>query len=204
VGKEEEEDNTEESEEDNDSDGTRPHKVNTAPGPKRALKMLRVQKRARLHEGQPSGPPKELVDVLATIATAANVLPSTMPTLTNETSSTEPSIHTSITPDLPFVEDLKSQLEAKEAVIAHLQDEVKKLLRETQKKSLEIAKQALEIQLLHRQQSCAPTVHDVGKPLNVDAHANDTNMLVDNDVIENVVATVTAGVLEDIHTPIRK
>jgi hypothetical protein len=127
-----------------------------------------------------------------------------MPILTNETSSTEPSIHTSITPDLPFVEDLKSQLEAKEAVIAHLQDEVKKLLRETQKKSLEIAKQALEIQLLHRQQSCAPTVHDVGKPLNVDAHANDTNMLVDNDVIENVVATVTAGVLEDIHTPIRK
>jgi hypothetical protein len=44
VGKEEEENNIEESEEDNDSDGTRPHKVNTAPGPKRALKMLRVQK----------------------------------------------------------------------------------------------------------------------------------------------------------------
>jgi hypothetical protein len=38
----------------------------------------------------------------------------------------------------------------------------------------------------------------------VDAHAHDTNMLVDNDVIENVVAIVTAGVLEDIHTPIRK
>jgi hypothetical protein len=66
VAKEEEEDNTEESEEDNDSDGTRPHKVNTAPGPKRALKMLRVHKRARLHKGQPSGPPKELVDVLVT------------------------------------------------------------------------------------------------------------------------------------------
>jgi hypothetical protein len=32
-----------------------------------------------------------------------------MPTLTNETCSTEPSIHTSITPDLPSVEDLKSQ-----------------------------------------------------------------------------------------------
>jgi hypothetical protein len=47
-------------------------------------------------------------------------------------------------------------------------------------------------------------VHDVGGPLNVDAHAHDTNMLVDNDVIENVVATVTAGVLEDIHTPVRK
>jgi hypothetical protein len=34
VGKEEEKDN--------DSDGTRPYKVNTAPGPKRALKTLRV------------------------------------------------------------------------------------------------------------------------------------------------------------------
>ena len=29
-------------------------------------------------------------------------------------------------------------------------------------------------------------------------------MLVDNDVIENVVAIVTVGVLEDIHTPVRK
>jgi hypothetical protein len=38
----------------------------------------------------------------------------------------------------------------------------------------------------------------------VDAHAHDTNMLVDNNVIEIVVATVTAGILEDIHTPIRK
>jgi hypothetical protein len=42
VGKEEEEDNTEESKEDNDSDGTHPHKVNTVLGPKRALKMLLV------------------------------------------------------------------------------------------------------------------------------------------------------------------
>jgi pterin-4a-carbinolamine dehydratase len=204
VGKEEEEDNTEESEEDNDSDGTRPHKVNTAPGPKRALKTLRVQKRTWLYEGQPSGPPEGLVDVLATIATAANVLPSTMPTLTNETSSTEPSIRTSITPDLPSVEDLKSQLEAKEAVIARLQDEVKKLLRQIEGKNLEITKQALEIQLLRRQQSHAPTVHDVWGPLNVDAHAHDTNMLVDNDVIENVVATITTGILEDILTPVCK
>jgi hypothetical protein len=38
----------------------------------------------------------------------------------------------------------------------------------------------------------------------LDAHAHDTNMLVDNDVIENVVATVTARVLEDIHTPVGK
>ena len=96
VGKEEEEeeDNIEESEDDNDSDGTHPHKMNIAPGPKRALKTLDVQKQAQLYEGQPSGPPKELMDVLATIASAANVLPSTMPILTNETSNTEPSIHT--------------------------------------------------------------------------------------------------------------
>ena len=38
----------------------------------------------------------------------------------------------------------------------------------------------------------------------MDVHAHDTNMLVDNDVIENVVATVTTGVLEDILTPVRK
>jgi hypothetical protein len=95
-------------------------------------------------------------------------------------------------------------LEAKEAVIARLKNEVKKLLHEIDEKSLEIAKQALEIQLLRRQQSHAPTVHDVGRPLNVDTHAHDTNMLIDNDVIENVVATITAGVLEDIHTLVRK
>ena len=62
----------------------------------------------------------------------------------------------------------------------------------------------MEIQLLRRQQSCAPTVYDIEGPLNVDAHTHDTNMLVDNDVIENVVATVIARILEDIHTPIRK
>ena len=88
VGKQEEEDNKEESEEDNDTDGTRPHKVNIAPRPKRALNTLRVQKQARLHEGQPSGPSKEIVDVSATITTAAKVLLSTIPTLTNETSNT--------------------------------------------------------------------------------------------------------------------
>jgi hypothetical protein len=38
----------------------------------------------------------------------------------------------------------------------------------------------------------------------VDTHAHDTNMLVDNDIIENVVAIVTVGVLEDIHTLVRK
>jgi hypothetical protein len=140
VGKEEEEDNTEESDENNDSNGTRLHKVNTAPGPKKALKALHVQKRAQLHEGQPSTLPVGPTDVPATIATTANVLLSTMPTSIIETSSTEHGIHTSIRPDLPSVEDLKSQLEAKEAVIAHLQDEVKKFLRKKEDESLEIAK----------------------------------------------------------------
>jgi hypothetical protein len=96
MGKEEEEDDTEESEEDNNSNGTHPHKDNTVPGPKRALKALHVQKRARLHKGQPSALLEGPTDVPATIATAANVLPSTMPTTTIEASSTKPSICTLI------------------------------------------------------------------------------------------------------------
>jgi hypothetical protein len=96
-------------------------------------------------------------------------------------------------------------LEAKEAVIARLQNEVKKLLHETKDKNLEIAKQALEIQQLRWQQSHALIVDDVQGPLNVDAHAHDTNMLVDKDVIENVVVIVTVVlVLKDIHIPVCK
>ena len=41
IGKDKEEDNTEEFEEDN-SNGTRPHKVNTTPRPKKDLKALCV------------------------------------------------------------------------------------------------------------------------------------------------------------------
>jgi hypothetical protein len=41
-------------------------------------------------------------------------------------------------------------------------------------------------------------------PIDVEAHAQDANMLVHNDVIENMVATVTTGVLKDIHTPVSK
>ena len=47
-------------------------------------------------------------------------------------------------------------------------------------------------------------MQNVGGPLNESTHALDTSMLVDSDVIENVVATATAGVLEDIRTPVRK
>jgi hypothetical protein len=62
----------------------------------------------------------------------------------------------------------------------------------------------LEIQHFHRQQSHAAIMDDVRGPLNVNAYAHDINMLVDNDVIENVVAIVIAAVLEDIHTPVCK
>jgi hypothetical protein len=111
--KEKEKDDTEESKDDNDCDGTHPHKVNTSPGPKKALKALREQKRAWLHEGQPSVPPEGAADVPATVATLANVLPSTMPTMTIEASSTELGICSSIRLYSPSIEDLKSQLEAK-------------------------------------------------------------------------------------------
>jgi hypothetical protein len=38
----------------------------------------------------------------------------------------------------------------------------------------------------------------------VEAHAHVTNMLVDNDIMKNMVASVTARVLEDIHTSVCK
>jgi hypothetical protein len=67
-----------------------------------------------------------------------------------------------------------------------------------------IAKQVQEIEELCCQQSHASTVDDIQNPTDDETHAHDTNMLVDNDVIENVVATVTYGVLEDIHSSIRR
>jgi hypothetical protein len=69
---------------------------------------------------------------------------------------------------------------------------------------LVIAKQVQEIEELCRQQSHASTMDDIQNPIDDETHAHDTNMLVDNDVMKNVVATVTAGVLEDTHSPIRK
>jgi hypothetical protein len=101
-------------------------------------------------------------------------------------------------------EDLKSQLETKEVVITGLQDDIQKFLLETKENRLVIAKQVQEIEELRRQQSHASTVDDIQNPTDDEIHAHDTNMLVDNDVIENVVATVTAGILEDIHSPIRR
>jgi hypothetical protein len=95
-------------------------------------------------------------------------------------------------------------LETKEVVITGLQDDIQKLLLETKENRLVIAKQVQEIEELRRQQSHASTVDDIQNPTDDEIHAHDTNMLVDNDVIENVVATVTAGILEDIHSPIRR
>jgi hypothetical protein len=91
-------------------------------------------------------------------------------------------------------------LEAKDVVIACLLEDVQKLLCETKKKNLVIAKQIN----LCRQRSHTLIVDDIQGPIDVEAHAHDTNMLVVNDVIENVVAIVTAGVLKDIHTPVCK
>jgi hypothetical protein len=52
-------------------------------------------------------------------------------------------------------------------------------------------KQVQEIQHLRQQQSHAFTVDDIQGFIDVEAHTHDTNMLIDNNVIENVVATVT-------------
>jgi hypothetical protein len=88
LDKEEEEDDSKESKEDNDSNGTRPTKVNTAPGPKKALKALHDQNQARLHNGQPIASIKGAGDVLATVATSTSGLPSIEPTTTIEAAST--------------------------------------------------------------------------------------------------------------------
>jgi hypothetical protein len=42
------------------------------------------------------------------------------------------------------------------------------------------------------------------RPIDVRGHAQDANMVVHNNVIESVVATVTTGILEDIHTHVCK
>ena len=64
-----------------------------------------------------------------------------------------------------------------------------------------IEMQAQEIQYFYWQQSRALTMDDIRGPIDVEAHARDTNMLIDNNVIENVAANV---VLKEIHTPIHK
>jgi hypothetical protein len=123
------------------------------------------------------------------------------PTTTIEAASMKLGTRTTNRPISPPIEDFKSHLEAKEVVIACLWKDVQKLTKE---KSLMIEKQVQEIQHLHRQQSRALTVDDIRRPIDVEAHAHDTNMLIENNVIENVVAIVTTGILKDIHTPVHK
>ena len=131
-------------------------------GPKKALKALCDQKQAQLHKGQSSTLLEGAADVPAIVATLANVLQSTTkPTMTIEVSSIELGICTLIKPHSSSVEDFKSELETKEAVIVRLQEDVQKLLCETEDKSLVIAKQVLEIQHLHWQQSHAVIMDDV-------------------------------------------
>ena len=95
-----------------------------------------------------------------TIATAANVLPSTMPTSTIQTSSTESSICTLIKLDLPYIEDLNLswKLRRQSSLTCKTNS---KLLHKIEYKSLEIAEQALKIQLLRQQQSHALTMDNI-------------------------------------------
>ena len=80
--------------------------MNTKLGPKKVLKVLRIQKQAWLHKGQPNALFNRPANVPTTIATAASILPSTMSTTTIEAFSTVLGIHTLIKPDSPSVEDL--------------------------------------------------------------------------------------------------
>jgi hypothetical protein len=140
--------------------------------------------------------------VPSTVAIPTSGLGTTKPTSAIEAPIIDPCTTTPSRPYSASGEDLKSQLEAKKVVIAGLQDNIQKLLLETKENRLVIAKQVQEIEELCHQRSHASTVDDIQNPTDDETHAHDTNMLVDNDVIENVVATVTAGVLEDIHLPI--
>jgi hypothetical protein len=141
-------------------------------------------------------------EVPSTVATPTTGLGTLEPTPAIQAPIIDPSTATLSMPCSTSREDLKSQLEAKEVVIAGLRDDIQKFLLETKKNRLVIAKQVQEIEELRRQRSHASTVNDIQNPTDDETHVHDTNMLVDNDVIENVVATVTYGVLEDIHTPI--
>jgi hypothetical protein len=142
--------------------------------------------------------------VPSTVATPTSGLGTTKPTPAIQAPIIDPYTATPSRPCSVSGEDLKSQLEAKEVVIVGLQDDIQKLLLETKENRLVIAKKVQEIEELRRQRSHASTVDDIQNPTKNETHAHDTNMLVDNDVIETVVATIAAGVLEDIHSPIRR
>jgi hypothetical protein len=142
--------------------------------------------------------------VPSTVATPTSGLGTPEPTPAIQAPIIDPCIAIPSMPCSASGEDLKSQLETKEVVIAGLQDDIQKLLLETKENRLLIAKQVQEIEELRRQCSHASTVYGIQNPTDDETHAHDTNMLVDNDVIENVVATVIYGVLEDIHSPIRR
>jgi hypothetical protein len=165
---------------------------------------LREQKRAQQQEGSLTATVQVACEVPSTVATPTSGLATIEPTPAIQAPIIDPCTATPIRPCLASGEDLKSQLETKEVVIAGLRDDIQKLLLETKENRLVIAKQVQEIEELHRQRSHASTVDDIQNPTDDETHAHDTNMIVDNDVIENVVATVTVGVLEDIHSPIRR
>jgi hypothetical protein len=151
VGQDAEEDDTEASEEDNNSDGTRTNRAHVAPGCKRALKALREQKRARREDGSSVAIVHVACEVPSTVATSTTGLgtPESIPAI--QAPIIDPSTATPSMPCSASREDLKSQLEAKEVVIAGLQDDIQKLLLETKENRLVIAKQVQEIEELCRQ-----------------------------------------------------
>jgi hypothetical protein len=163
-----EEDDTEASKEDNDSDGTRTNRA--APGRKRALKALREQKRVRREDGSSIATVHVACEVPSTVAIPTTGLGTPQPTLVIQAPIIDPSIATPSMPCSASGEDLKSQLEAKEVVIASLRDNIQKLLLETKENRLVIAKQVQEIEELRRQRSHASTVDDIRNPTDDETH----------------------------------
>jgi hypothetical protein len=166
--------------------------------------VLRDHKQVWIHEGKSSVLLKGTSDVLAIGATPTSGLLSMEPTMAIEVDTIDFGTGTKPQPCSPSIVDFKSQLEAKEVFISCLQEDVQKLLCETKEKSLAIAKQVEEIHRLYRLGSHAFAMDDIQGPIDVEAHAQDTNILVENNVKENVVATITARVLEDICTLVCK
>jgi hypothetical protein len=90
-------------------------------------------------------------EVPSTVATPTTGLGTPEPTPTIQAPIIDRSTATPSMPCSASGEDLKSQLEAKEVVIASLQDDIQKFLLETKENRLVIAKQVQEIEELRRQ-----------------------------------------------------
>jgi hypothetical protein len=100
-----------------------------APSPKRAWKTWRERKRAQKDESQPISP-IEGVDlrntsyVSSASATRTNELPKNKPIIAIEIVSTDLDNRLMPWPPTTTAMDFKSKLEAKDMIIAHLQEDV--------------------------------------------------------------------------------